>query len=495
MTRATPRISYQRVMLAVSPLEDESMDTLSRRNFVAQSAALAGMSLVADARSPQHGRLVSRGGGDVPLEAGAAVADLTPPTGLPMWGYSNPEQISSGTLDPLYGKAVVLRVGELTLGLISMDFGRMPTPSVCEAIRSRVRPKGIEEVIFCATHTHSGPMMELPGLPHTAGMESALVDLLLEAMNKLQPVRLGVGKATLDIAHNRRVVVEGQCWMRWRNLERLPSSPLDQELTALQLETPSGTAVATLVHYACHPVILGPDNTRYSADWCGAMCRDVQEETGAPCLFLQGAAGDINPYYDKMSLDEGAVAAVAAEGKKAASAVFDAIRKLTWQTPEKNTLAFERTTVNVGTRYDLSDPGQLDILRQASGRLVDVYMAGVDPALPLPLDSLVIQDGVALSFQPGEPFVQFQLDLKARGTVAHSLLCGYANEFHIYFPTVPAAIIGGYGATSATYVGIGAGEKLLAASFAQIGRLTGKLGPLKGPEDLQSQDWVPGVTG
>jgi hypothetical protein len=32
---------------------------------------------------------------------------------------------------------------------------------------------------------------------------------------------------------------------------------------------------------------------RWSADWPGAMAGLVEKETGAPCLFLQGAAGDL----------------------------------------------------------------------------------------------------------------------------------------------------------------------------------------------------------
>lgn len=309
----------------------------------------------------------------------------------------------------------------------------------------------------------------------------------------MQPVRLGAGKASLDIAHNRRVVKDGQCWMRWRNIEKLPSSPLDPELTALYLETPGGKALATLVHYACHPVILGPDNKEYSADWCGAMCREVQQQTGAPCLFLQGAAGDINPCYDKMSRAEGAVDAVRAEGGKAAQAVFSALKSLEWQVPSENRMAYSRSIVEVGLRYDLEDPTQVAIMKEAYARLYDFYLQDIDRRLPMPQDCLLLQDNVALVFQPGEPFIQFQLDLKSRSTVRHSLLCGYANEFHIYLPTVEAAIIGGYGASVTTYAGIGAGEKLLAEAQAQIGRLTGRLHGLRGPEDFEIRDWSPGV--
>lgn len=467
------------------------MPILSRRNFVLQSATIAGLSTAT--ASAKSLRIQSVPGAAKALEAGVATADLTPGPGIQLWGYSNPEQISTGTHDPLYGKAVVLRVGEACIGLISMDFGRMPPPAQCDAVRKKVRKSGIGEVIFCATHTHSGPIVESAELPHVEQVCDGLADLLVQAAGAMQPVRLGVGKAPLDIAHNRRVVKDGQCWMRWRNLEKLPSGPLDLELTALHLESPDGKAVATLAHYACHPVIFGPDNKEYSADWPGVMCREVQQRTGAPCLFLQGAAGDINPYFDKMGLAEDAGKAVSVEGRKAAEALFAALNSLEWQSPAENSLALERSTVEVGLRYDLDDPAQVALMKAAYSRLYDFYLQDIDRRLPLPQDCLLLQNNVALVFQPGEPFIQFQLDLKAHSTVGHSLLCGYANEFHIYLPTVQAAIIGGYGASVTTYAGIGAGEKLLAEGLAQIGRLTGRLHPLRSPEDFETRDWTPGV--
>ena len=56
-----------------------------------------------------------------------------------------------------------------------------------------------------------------------------------------------------------------------------------------------GRVVATLVNYACHGTVLGPDNLLVSADWIGAMRLRVESELGGLALFLQGAAANINP--------------------------------------------------------------------------------------------------------------------------------------------------------------------------------------------------------
>jgi hypothetical protein len=42
---------------------------------------------------------------------------------------------------------------------------------------------------------------------------------------------------------------------------------------------------------------LGPRNRYVSADWAGFMRRQVEDATGAPCLFFQGATADINPRH------------------------------------------------------------------------------------------------------------------------------------------------------------------------------------------------------
>jgi hypothetical protein len=54
--------------------------------------------------------------------------------------------------------------------------------------------------------------------------------------------------------------------------------------------------MAVLVNYACHPTTLGGGNRLISPDYVGAMRELVERETGgAPCLFLNGAAGDLAP--------------------------------------------------------------------------------------------------------------------------------------------------------------------------------------------------------
>jgi hypothetical protein len=83
--------------------------------------------------------------------------------------------------------------------------------------------------------------------------------------------------------------------------------------------------LATLVNYACHGTVLGPDNLLISADWIGAMRLKLEAELGGLTLFLQGAAANINP--DMYWEDAHAFEKVAEHGLSVANAVLAAIRQ------------------------------------------------------------------------------------------------------------------------------------------------------------------------
>src|ERR1017187_5087677 len=57
----------------------------------------------------------------------------------------------------------------------------------------------------------------------------------------------------------------------------------------------TGALMGSIINYACHPTTLGWENTAISPDYIGALRETVEQNTGVPCLFLQGASGDLGP--------------------------------------------------------------------------------------------------------------------------------------------------------------------------------------------------------
>jgi len=458
------------------------MPPISRRSFMKSSAILAGAATTqhATAATSKPHEIAETGN---TLFAGVATRDITPGPGVPMWGYGDRPSGATGTLDPLLATAVVLRVGEFTLAISTMDIGRVPNVPVQDGIRKRARKAGVDHVIFSASHTHGGPAIEITG-PSSDHIHEGIAASIEEAASKLAPARIGRGSATLDIGHNRRRILDdGRVLMLWRNAERKPTTPLDQEATLFKIDALDGTAITTLVHFACHPVVLGGDNTEYSADWVGEMKRVVREATGAECAFIQGGCGDVNPYLDKTPRDEGGVESMRATGQAAGYAVLTALSGITSSVPKQPSIQLVRKMVDVGLRWDMKDKKQLDVYRGVYGDRFQLYLDRMSKKMPVPITSLLLNGEHGFAFTPGELFSQHQLDLKHRSPLDGALLCGYADDFHLYFPTIRDAAAGGYGGSSATYVGLGAGEKLIAEAMKDLGQMTGALKDFMGPEE------------
>ena len=455
------------------------MPTVSRRSFMKSTAILAGAATTQHAvAAPRE----DRASGDA-LYAGVATRDITPEPGVPMWGYGDRPSPATGTLDPLLATAVVLRVGDYTLAISTMDIGRVPNVSVQEGIRKRVKKAGVNHVIFTASHTHGGPAIEIEG-PSSDHIHEGIAASIEEAASSLTPAQIGRGTVTLDIGHNRRKILDdGRVLMLWRNAERLPTSPLDQEATVFKIDAVDGAPIATLVHFACHPVVLGGDNTEYSADWVGEMKRVVREGTGAECAFIQGGCGDVNPYLDKTPRDEGGVESMRATGQAAGYAVLTALSGIASVAPDRPSIQLVQKTVDVGLRWDMNDKKQLDVFYGVYGDRFKLYLDRMSSKMPVPMTTLLLNHEHGFAFTPGELFSQHQLDLKHRSPLSGALLCGYSDDFHLYFPTIRDAAAGGYGGSSATYVGLGAGEKLVAEAMMDLGRMTGRLKGFMGPDE------------
>ena len=410
------------------------------------------------------------------FEAGVAVREFTPAPGFPLWGYFERERLAIGTLDPLYVKACVFRTADTLAAIVVYDLGRVPIDTVLDRIRDQARNLGTDSLFFCATHTHHAPVMEWPEAPYMDAIVEATIECLSEAIAKLQRVQVGIGHAEIDIAHNRRVLTgDGRCRMMRRNEARIPTTPVDKEATIITLTTTGGDYVATLVHFACHPVVMGPSNLQYSADYVGQMTREITEATGAECLFLQGACGNINPYLAKTPVTAGAIDTMRATGSTCAAAVIAALPGILPTTPATPAIDFLIRQVPVGVRWNLHDQTNRDVLHATHGPLFQYYFNHVHAELSVPLTVLLLNREMAFVGAPGEIFIQYQLALKMDDPVRCALLCGYTNEYYAYFPTVRDAAAGGYGGTVASFVGLGAADRLLTEAEIVLGTMTGAL--------------------
>ena len=162
-------------------------------------------------------------------------------------------------------------------------------------------------------------------------MAAQTIKLARETQEKLQAATIlyGTGRCNLA-AHRDFWDEENQLWACGYD----PTTPADDTVLIARAHAEDGTLLATLVNYACHPTTLAWDNTLISPDYPGAMRETIEAATGGPCLFLQGASGELGPVEGYV----GDTSVADRNGRQLAYAALSAIESL----PAPNT-RFEYT--------------------------------------------------------------------------------------------------------------------------------------------------------
>ncbi len=240
------------------------------------------------------------------LRAGIASAEVPAPLGadmvgflrryLPVGGYGQPLEVTALAVDDGERRAVI--IGLDLLGTVEDDALKIRV-AVADAADCSV-----DAVFVNSQHTHAAPppptMLKLGGLAHElTPVEVSYWEALVEAtatvaslaIDRLQPTRLGAQVGELKgLTVNRRERSPAGTILGWN-----PDGPLDQTVSVLRFETLKGTPLATVVNFACHPVVIGPDVDQASSDFVGSLRTAVRQWTGVDCLFLQGCGGNVLP--------------------------------------------------------------------------------------------------------------------------------------------------------------------------------------------------------
>jgi neutral ceramidase len=257
------------------------------------------------------------------LRAGVARRSITPPPGIFLIGYGDRSKGNTGVHDELTATALVLEDSSTRIAIVALDMLAI-NEFVVDRVRKRLAPA---EVLLCCSHTHSGPIAYAgQGSPRkNRAYIDALVDAVVAAVQAAQaaitPARLELSQGQAGIAINRREKMPDGHMEIGRN----PDGVVDRSVQVVSVLQNNGKRLATLINYACHGTVLGPDNLRVSADWIGVMRTQVEAELGGLALFLQGAAANLNP--DMYWEDARAFEMVSEQGYRVAEGVLAAVRQ------------------------------------------------------------------------------------------------------------------------------------------------------------------------
>jgi hypothetical protein len=415
------------------------------------------------------------------LYAGVEKVEITPEIGVPLAGWSGrrlsfPDiwpfnyhtyfKPSEGTRDSLYAKSLVLDNGSERVCIVTLDAGAADG-EVVDLAHRKAAARGFsiprEKVLFCASHTHSGPgAMTNKRLWIYAAADQCVnrvredfTDKIAESMvgaeANMIPAKIGVGTVSVTgVTKNRRTTDSGH---------------VDDQLGIIRVDKLDGSPLATVWNFAIHGTIYRADNLKYSTDIMGEVSAFVEGNGGGIALFINGAEGDIAP--------DGGVADIPQIRDKIGDAIIDTRNSLTPSMQSWVELEMAHEKVNFGNpqidasvyRVNSVTGGEIDVLV-----FLDAY--DIDIGTTVTLSSSWVENELhfqairigktLLSSVPGEPIYDVGSDIRtdALGMGYEKVfICSLANNHMGYVTTETEYNICGYEGF-ATFFGPTTGKKV-----------------------------------
>lgn len=405
-------------------------------------------------------------------QAGVAAVAITPESPMWMAGYAARTRPAEGKLTELWAKALVLqdprgeRAVLVTLDLVGID------RDLSQALVGRLQDKyGLrrEQIALNCSHTHSGPVVARNLRPmHEYALErpqqeliyryadflqAAVVKLVGQALENVQPAQIAWGTGRCTFAVNRRENREADVPAR-RAAGQL-RGPHDHDVPVLAVRDLQGRLRAVCAGYACHATVLS------GYEWCGDYPGYYQialEEAhpGAVALFWAGCGADQNPLPRRevsLAQDYGRQLAAAVEAVLAAplTPLNGSLQASYAEIP----LALDTLPTREQLVAQSSDSNKYVAMR--ARMLLEQLDAGkpLSPVYPYPVQRWQLGDGPQWYFLGGEVVVEYALRIKAEQGAQRTWVAGYSNDVMAYIPSRRVLNEGGYeGGGAMVYYGL-----------------------------------------
>jgi hypothetical protein len=394
------------------------------------------------------------------LLAGVGRTEITPSLGTALAGYPVQERVAETVRDPLHATALVLARGDCRAAIISLDWILIEAEEVT-AIRHLVHEQtGIPpaNVTVAAIQSHSAPRTFTAwgwgekDRAYVAAVLPRIGEAVTQAVNNLQPARVGIGTTLSDVGVNRRQIRQNHTVALGVN----PWGPYDPTMTVLRIEG-AGGPLATLIHYGAHPTVFGGKSRAVSRDWPGIMIDRVEALTGAPALFINGAVGDVAPRTNFLGAVGDGETALLEVGTRAATDALRAYRSIRELRDLELGVVTEEILLPYRPLTDLAEAKRQLAAAEANkeqwGQPMCDYrhwqaVVNAHSAPPVPgitfTQSITRLGPVALVPFPGEPFTEIVLRLRDYSPFQHTLCASTTNGCLGYFVTRESLHRGGY---------------------------------------------------
>ena len=418
------------------------------------------------------------------LLVGIAGLDIEPPIGIPLAGYGSDKRRLPGKIDwrnkhphatlfrpseathsPIRSKAMVLRKGDSTLVLLSLDMIGLEDAFIKD-LAKRLSRHGISEkdILASATHTHEGPGTLSRRLPleviavdffkkkNYQYVLNKVVSSVEQALQNLEPAELFKTSA----------IIEG---VQRNKFRRKDEEHFDKKASFLVAKSKQdGSWLGGIVNFSIHGGTFPVEILHYSSDINGAIEAQMEDYLNSMnllnarntvFLFMNGAEGDVASKGERgIDMIEYHSSLFRSQAEKAFA-------------PENLTPIEPHFSISKHKIY-LGIPGSS--LRFCVGGMfkklnpmVKIKLWPLMPAYSY-ISQAQIGDVTLLSW-PGEASTQLGFDLQA---IARKLgrqdpwVIGLANDYATYFTTKTEFYEGAYDSCSSLYDYRG-GDRILKA--------------------------------
>jgi neutral ceramidase len=407
------------------------------------------------------------------LKIGTAKVDITPLVNLKPGAYFAIDGTSRGCHDKLSARILAISDGSQNAIIVVCDLIALLGKYVRE-IRTAVYSQcniPSNNIMIAATHTHSSPdTMDLfheTDSAYIKHLSTKITNGVKTALANIQECSLSVQRCKLSgISRNRRIKMrDGSVQSEWWNPEPSqiagPGGPVDTELKICRIDAIANHETkAILINYSCHQTVTAR-NKQYSSDFAGFAMDYIEQKTGIPAYYFNGACGDINPAKSDSTF---------AEASRLGNILADRVLELLNSTPpntvSSSSLSIKREELELEWR-DLpplkevqervsklreelaqtkNSGGNIIAFLQPELRraenLVEILKNGENKSKVKTEIQLIEFGPVKLISVPGELFTQLGMDITKNN--ANIWLTGNTNDYIGYIPTAAAYAEGGY---------------------------------------------------
>lgn len=416
------------------------------------------------------------------LRAAAAAARLTDDN---MTALGSAERVFSRPYEGQFRAAALVIDGETRLCLIGVDALVAPS-AVVSAAAARIAAATaipVENVLICATHTHTAPgtidiLGFTPNREFLRRIEEACVQAARSAWEDLDAapeqaeaeLLLGVTQEATVGRNSRLLLKDGTVgWYGYEASDVVrPTGPYDPDLHVIAVKRRVGGYAGIVLNHSVHN-IGGIREGALSPGFYGLSAQEIERRHGATALFLPGAFGSTHNKTHKNSGVPAAecvkrvVAAVEVALAGASPAPAGPVRVLnrpfTYRVREFDEDKEAAAVKYYMEKYAPADAAaQVEVFRQ--GRAELARLRGEEGQTRL----MAVRLGdIALVGVPGEMFAKLGLDLRQRSPFPHTCVVGLANEPLGYIPDRQAYADGGYQTWPAGHsvMAVGTGEVMV----------------------------------